>query len=109
MAEPIQQLLSEPLVNLEAKFDRSLEAFARCWRERTAAVEFPDLGGELAAVDAAVVRVRDEGVGASADYAAVAQLLALVNRYRAIAGRLGDCRQQLAHLELDRCLHDVVL
>ena len=98
--------LSKPLAELEDGFDRSLNALAQCLRERTTSGEFPDLRGKLNAMDAVVLKVRDE---AGADHAAITHLLALANRYHTLAERLLTCRQPLTLLSLDRTLQDMAL
>ncbi len=109
LAAPIAALLGKPLADLEAGFDCSLEALARCFRERDLSVAFPEIRGAQEAMDAAMVKVRDDGVGAAMDYAAIAHLLTLVNRYGLIAGQLQACREQIASLRLDDHLRDVAL
>lgn len=109
LAAPIETLLGRHLAGLHAKCDCFLEALARCFRERTTSVAFPDLRGELDTVDTLVAEVRDNGIGASSDYASISQMLALVNRYRTLAERLQDCRGKIIAMCLDRYLRDVAL
>ncbi|HEY0792982.1 MAG TPA: FUSC family protein [Chthoniobacterales bacterium] len=103
------EMLREPLRGLDAAYDDFLARLAECFGRRTTDVHFPDVDGSLEAVDAAAIRIRDEGVLAQEDVDAVAHLLELVDRCHAIAERLWQCRDGVRTLRLDRYLGDVAL
>ena len=106
----VSDALREPLTSLDGRFEECLCQLANGFRRRDGRqTHFPDLGESLRALDAALTRVRDEGIVAREDLHSVAHLLELTDRYHSIAERLSECRDRLGKLCLERYLHDVAL
>ncbi|MBV9488135.1 MAG: FUSC family protein [Verrucomicrobia bacterium] len=104
-----EAILRPLLVALESIFGEFLTGLSDAFRRRTSKIEFPELDGPLAAVDSALIRIRDEGAVAQEDVKTVAHMLELVDRYHALGERMSQCRDHLRRLNLHRYLGDVAL
>ncbi|PWT83343.1 MAG: hypothetical protein C5B58_06705 [Acidobacteria bacterium] len=105
----VEARLREPLTQLESEFDRFLANLSQRFHNPAAKIDFPDLQATFERVQTAIARIRDEGILASAEVVALAQMLEMADRYRTIVERLQSCRDRAAELRLDCYLGDVAL
>jgi uncharacterized membrane protein YccC len=104
-----EDLLAKPFAELDAAFDLFLAKLSARFRNPAQKLEFPDLAAAFGSIQAAIRRVREQGILATADLSTVADMLELADRYHTIVEHLESCRDRVTSLRLEHYLGDFAL